>query len=136
MISSNNPVIAPGLFRDKIISPRLFERVFTIFVNPDKFIALPFPSHPDEASAMRDMSFSFLSQMLDNGNDDPDIVSGIDPQPVVRTRYGEYLATQDDFTDSPLGFVHNQEHPIVNMYQILVVPHKTKVNFFAEEDEG
>jgi hypothetical protein len=37
MLSPNNSLITPGLTRDKITAPKLFERVFCIFVDPDDF---------------------------------------------------------------------------------------------------
>ena len=41
MLSPNNSLITPGLTRDKIVAPKLFERVFCIFVDPDDFDVIP-----------------------------------------------------------------------------------------------
>jgi len=37
MLSPKNSLITPGLTRDKVSAPKLFERVFCIFVDPDDF---------------------------------------------------------------------------------------------------
>ena len=47
MLSPNNSLITPGLTRDKITAPKLFERVFCIFVDPDDFDVIPGMSESD-----------------------------------------------------------------------------------------
>ena len=47
MLSPNNSLITPGLTRDKITAPKLFERVFCIFVDPDDFDVMPNMSESD-----------------------------------------------------------------------------------------
>jgi hypothetical protein len=47
MLSPNNSLITPGLTRDKIVAPKLFERVFCIFVDPDDFDVIPGMSESD-----------------------------------------------------------------------------------------
>ena len=47
MLSPNNSLITPGLTRDKITAPKLFERVFCIFVDPDDFDVMPDMSESD-----------------------------------------------------------------------------------------
>ena len=47
MLSPNNSLITPGLTRDKITAPKLFERVFCIFVDPDDFDVMPGMSESD-----------------------------------------------------------------------------------------
>ena len=41
MLSPNNSLITPGLTRDKLTAPKIFERVFCIFVDPDDFDVIP-----------------------------------------------------------------------------------------------
>jgi hypothetical protein len=135
MISSNNPVITPGLFRDKIVSPRLFERVFSIFVNPDKFVGIPFPGPSGP-------------QRLNRGNGRNDILAARNKQAFLREIYGGQerpalgpgIDRLSRNTFSGIGrsssmlvsYEENQKEPST-MYQVLVVPHGTAIDFFEVE---
>ena len=136
MISSNNPIVTPGIFRDKIVSPRLFERVFSIFINPDKFVALPFPADPARPQRLAQERRKFMNELFGDGAENPAIGSAASEDPVVPSRIDAPNTPGDqNIANSAIGFTTNQDPPIVNMYQVFVVPHGTPVDFFSEPGE-
>jgi len=103
MISPKNPIITPGLMREKVVSPRVFERVFCLFIDPDKVRGVAPKNSPTIANHVKRMYSD---------------TAGIDPaasnNPVLK--YSEANLT------GPLNNI-----PRARAYEVLVVPHGTPV---------
>jgi hypothetical protein len=103
MISPRNPIITPGLMREKVVSPRVFERVFCLFIDPDKVRGVAPKNSPTIANHVKRMYSD---------------TAGIDPaasnNPVLK--YSETKLT------GPLNNI-----PRARAYEVLVVPHGTPV---------
>jgi hypothetical protein len=106
MISPNNPIVTPGLMREKAVSPRVFERVFCMFIDPDKMSGqAPFNSQ----AAARSIRF-------EPGNKGRRAGLSRYPYNSAELYYDERLATRNQ-DSTPRG----------GAYEILVVPHGTEV---------
>ena len=103
MISPKNPIITPGLMREKVVSPRVFERVFCLFIDPDKVRGVAPKNSGAIANQVREMYSG---------------TAGIDP---VRGN-GAALKYDEARLTGPLNNI-----PRARAYEVLVVPHGTPV---------
>jgi len=116
MLSPNNPIVTPGLMREKLVSPRIFERVFCLFIDPDKMQgSAPFSSN-NAASRIRRGDAPFKGSVLLKQRTPTTPLLGYDEERVT---------------------ANAASIPRAGMYQVLVVPHGTQVigNTEAFSDE-
>ena len=107
MLSPNNPIVTPGLMREKLVSPRIFERVFCLFIDPDKMRGTaPGNSH-------------HMWSRIRNDRMEPNKGPMLLKQTYSRTPLLMY--------DERRLTAYADRIPRAGMYQVLVVPHGTEV---------